>query len=58
MYAVAFDLTVAETLAQHPKGIRQAYDDIGDVLGQHGFRRRCATSGPSASNSGRTSPNW
>ena len=39
MYAVAFDLTVAETLAQHPKGIRQAYDDIGDVLGQHGFRR-------------------
>ena len=39
MYAVAFDLVVADTEQHHPKGISQAYSDIGTVLGEHGFRR-------------------
>jgi virulence-associated protein VapD len=39
MYAVAFDLIVAETEERHPKGITQAYTEIGTVLGEHGFRR-------------------
>jgi len=39
MYAVAFDLTVAETEQHHPKGVSQAYTEIGDILGEHGFRR-------------------
>lgn len=39
MYAVAFDLVVADTEQHHPKGISQAYFDIGTVLGEHGFRR-------------------
>lgn len=39
MYAVAFDLTVVETEKFHPKGISQAYSEIGDILGEYGFRR-------------------
>jgi virulence-associated protein VapD len=39
MYAVAFDLTVAETETYHPKGVSQAYADIGSILGEYGFRR-------------------
>jgi virulence-associated protein VapD len=39
MYAVAFDLVVAETEKHHPKGVTQAYSDIGAVLDEHGFRR-------------------
>lgn len=39
MYAVAFDLVVADTEKHHPKGVSQAYSDIGAVLGEHGFRR-------------------
>ena len=38
MYAVAFDLMVAETREHHPKGVPQAYTEIRDVLGLHGFR--------------------
>ena len=38
MYAVAFDLVVAETQKYHPKGVPQAYTEIRDVLGLHGFR--------------------
>ena len=33
MYAVAFDLVVAETQKYHPKGVPQAYTEIRDVLG-------------------------
>ncbi len=29
MYAVAFDLVVADTEKHHPKGVTQAYTDIG-----------------------------
>ena len=39
MYAVAFDLVVGETEKHHPKGVTQAYTEIGAVLGEHGFRR-------------------
>jgi virulence-associated protein VapD len=39
MYAVAFDLMVVDTQKHHPKGVTQAYTEIGDVLGEHGFRR-------------------
>ncbi|CAD5366897.1 Endoribonuclease VapD homolog [Rubrivivax sp. A210] len=39
MYAVAFDLVVADTQRHHPRGVPQAYSDIGAVLGEHGFRR-------------------
>lgn len=39
MYAVAFDLVVADTEQHHPKGISQAYAEIGAILYEHGFRR-------------------
>jgi virulence-associated protein VapD len=39
VYAIAFDLTVADTEMYHPKGVSQAYTEIGAVLGEHGFRR-------------------
>jgi virulence-associated protein VapD len=40
MFAVAFDLVVADTLAHHPKGVTQAYGDIRAVLESHGFEWR------------------
>lgn len=39
MYAVAFDLVVSDTEQHHPKGVSQAYADIGGILLEHGFRR-------------------
>jgi virulence-associated protein VapD len=39
MYAVAFDLTVVDTEKHPPKGVSQAYTEIGAILGEHGFRR-------------------
>lgn len=39
MYAIAFDLVVAETEQRHPKGVSQAYAEIGATLAQYGFRR-------------------
>lgn len=39
MYAVAFDLVVADTEQHHPKGVAQAYTEIGSVLAENGFRR-------------------
>ena len=39
MYAVAFDLTVNDTEKYPPKGVSQAYTEIGAILGEHGFRR-------------------
>ncbi len=39
MYAIAFDLVVADTEQHHPKGVSQAYAEIGAVLAKYGFRR-------------------
>ena len=38
MFAIAFDLVVADTEAHHPKGISQAYADIRVLLELYGFR--------------------
>ena len=39
MFAIAFDLVVGDTKQQHPKGISQAYADIGATLINFGFNR-------------------
>jgi virulence-associated protein VapD len=39
MFAIAFDLVVAEAEKSHPKGFSQAYADIGQLLNQFGFER-------------------
>ncbi len=39
MFAVAFDLTVSEAERHHPKGVSQAYTDIGAALYSFGFER-------------------
>ncbi len=39
MFAIAFDLIVAEAEKSHPKGFSQAYADIGQLLKQFGFER-------------------
>lgn len=37
MFAIAFDLRVADTEKSHPKGVTQAYADIGATLRGFGF---------------------
>jgi virulence-associated protein VapD len=39
MFAIAFDLVVAETARHHPKGVSRAYADIGATLANFGFDR-------------------
>lgn len=39
MYAIAFDLIVANTEMHHTKGVSAAYSEIGDVLATFDFRR-------------------
>ena len=39
MFAIAFDLVVAEAARHHPKGVSQAYTDIGKTLGEYRFER-------------------
>lgn len=39
MFAIAFDLTVADTERHHPKGVQHAYADIGTNLARFAFRR-------------------
>lgn len=39
MFAIAFDLTVAETERRHAKGVAQAYADISVALSRFAFRR-------------------
>lgn len=39
MFAIAFDLVVKDTLENHPKGVQQAYIDIGATLAKFGFIR-------------------
>ncbi len=38
MFAIAFDLVVAETIVNHPRGVSQAYSDIRATLTKFGFR--------------------
>lgn len=37
MFAIAFDLIVADAQANHPKGVTQAYADIRSTLSGFGF---------------------
>lgn len=37
MFAIAFDLVVAETNKHHPKGVTQAYNDISTILIKYKF---------------------
>jgi virulence-associated protein VapD len=37
MFAIAFDLVVADTARNHPRGVSQAYVDIRDELNNFGF---------------------
>jgi virulence-associated protein VapD len=39
MFVIAYDLSVAEAQARHPRGSRQAYEDIKMTLGKYGFER-------------------
>ena len=39
MFAIAFDLVVADTARHHPSGVSQAYADIGSTLANFGFDR-------------------
>ena len=39
MFAIAFDLTVADAEIHHPKSATQAYTDIALLLAKFGFRR-------------------
>jgi len=39
MFALSFDLDVAEAARSHPRGSRQAYKDIERTLGRFGFKR-------------------
>ena len=39
MFAIAFDLKVADTERHHPKGVTQAYGDIAAALDNFAFRR-------------------
>jgi virulence-associated protein VapD len=41
MFAIAFDLVVADTIKFHPsRNATTAYNDIRNLLGQHGFTWR------------------
>jgi len=48
MFAIAFDLVVADTLQNHPKSVPQAYADIGGLLAGFGFERVQGSPGWSA----------
>lgn len=39
MFAIGFDLIVADTAANHPKSVSQAYTDIYNTLKGYGFDR-------------------
>jgi len=39
MFAIAFDLTVAEAERRHPRGALEAYRDIGKTLRDFDFKR-------------------
>ena len=39
MFAIAFDMVVADIRQHFPKGISSAYTEIGRTLAPHGFER-------------------
>jgi virulence-associated protein VapD len=39
MFAIAFDLVVADAAAHHPRGVTAAYADIGAALKKFSFER-------------------
>ena len=39
MFVLAYDMSVADAETHHPRGSRQAYDDIKTTLGKFGFER-------------------
>ena len=39
MFAITFDMVVADVLRHHPRGVPQAYRDIGRALAPYGFER-------------------
>ena len=39
MFAIAFDLVVADTLRHHPQGVTKAYADVEKSLLRFGFSR-------------------
>ena len=39
MFAISFDLLWNETRRTHPKGVAQAYAEIGATLNRYGFSR-------------------
>ena len=39
MFAIGFDLVVADTAVNHPKGVSQAYTDIASTLTRFNFTR-------------------
>ena len=39
MFAIAFDLVVADTEKHHPKGVSQTYSDIAESLARFDFQR-------------------
>jgi virulence-associated protein VapD len=39
MFAIAFDLVVAEAAQHHPRGVTAAYNDIGFTLRRFAFER-------------------
>ena len=39
MFAIAFDLVVADAEEHHPRGVSAAYSDIGTVLRNFDFER-------------------
>ncbi len=39
MYAISFDLIVAETQKHHPNSVAQAYSEVETILGNYGFQR-------------------
>lgn len=55
MFAIAFDLIVKETAAQHPKWVSAAYAEIGVALLVTAFDGAKGASGHFAWSNGRTS---
>lgn len=39
MFAIAFDLVVADAAEHHPRGVSAAYGDIGTALARYDFQR-------------------